>query len=76
MSTDCSFFGGSSRNPACANWWITGTQLTISSWDHTYIYIYIYIYIWVIILGKPINQEHSKIHIVDPMDAKEIINYL
>jgi len=23
MSTDCSFFGGSSRNPACANWWIT-----------------------------------------------------
>jgi hypothetical protein len=24
MSTDCSFFGGSSGNPACANWWITG----------------------------------------------------
>jgi hypothetical protein len=23
MSTDCSFFGGSSGNPACANWWIT-----------------------------------------------------
>jgi hypothetical protein len=25
MSTDCSFFGGSSGNPACANWWITMT---------------------------------------------------
>jgi hypothetical protein len=24
MSTDCSFFGGFSGNPACANWWITG----------------------------------------------------
>jgi hypothetical protein len=23
MSTDCSFSGGSSGNPACANWWIT-----------------------------------------------------
>jgi hypothetical protein len=22
MSTDCSFFGDSSGNPACANWWI------------------------------------------------------
>jgi hypothetical protein len=24
MSTACSFFGGSSGNPACATWWITG----------------------------------------------------
>jgi hypothetical protein len=23
MSTDFSFFGGSSENPSCANWWIT-----------------------------------------------------
>jgi hypothetical protein len=23
MSTACSFFGGSSGNPACATWWIT-----------------------------------------------------
>jgi hypothetical protein len=26
MSTACSFFGGSSGNPACATWWITGTM--------------------------------------------------
>jgi hypothetical protein len=25
MSIDCSFSGGSSGNPACANWWITGS---------------------------------------------------
>jgi hypothetical protein len=34
MSIDCSFSGGSSRNPACANWWITGTkgEIRVNKW--------------------------------------------
>jgi hypothetical protein len=31
MSTDCSFFGGSSGNPSCANWWITVPKLLEAS---------------------------------------------